>query len=287
MLNEYPGHDASAFVDGFELRDLMRRTISGVFLVVVAGGLLVAGPVPFGILVAIIASIISWEWSRLIRERDVVDAALGVHVVAVVIATLLSAFGLAALGAAVVLGGAILVALLTQGRRPVLSLAGVLVSGLPAVALLWLRGDVPGGLLAAAFVMLVAVACDTFSFATGKLLGGPRLAPKISPNKTWAGLIGGLAASGLTGLAFAYAAGLSPDYLAIIGLALGVACQAGDLAESAVKRAFRVKDASGLIPGHGGFMDRVDGLAVGAILAALLAILIGPGHPATALLTGV
>ena len=109
----------------------------------------------------------------------------------------------------------------------------------------------------------------------------------MSPNKTWAGLIGGVTAAALTAACVAtFVPGSSMVRLALIGLGLGLVSQAGDLAESALKRGFGVKDASGLIPGHGGFLDRIDGLVVAAVVAAFLAILIDANVPSRGLLLG-
>ena len=142
------------------------------------------------------------------------------------------------------------------------------------------------GFLAVLFIFVIVAATDTAAFAAGRLIGGPRLATRISPNKTWSGLGGGLVAAALAGAVFAALVGVSPAALALTGLVMGLIAQAGDLAESALKRTFGVKDASNLLPGHGGFMDRVDGLVTAAVAAALAALYVDPTLPAKALLAG-
>ena len=134
--------------------------------------------------------------------------------------------------------------------------------------------------------MIVATA-DTAAFLCGRLLRGPLLWPQVSPKKTWSGLAGAVAASAVMGALFSLAvSGASAPRLAAIGAALAVVAQAGDLAESALKRRFGAKDAGSILPGHGGAMDRVDGLIAAASAAALAAAAIDMLSPARALLLG-
>ncbi len=147
--------------------------------------------------------------------------------------------------------------------------AGVPYLGLGVVALLWLRAGPESGRLAVLFVLLVVWASDIGAYATGRLLGGPLLAPAISPGKTWAGALGGLAAATAVGFATLHPAS------ALLAAGLGTAAQAGDLMESAMKRGFGVKDSGWLIPGHGGLLDRLDGLLTAAPAAAALQLLAG------------
>jgi phosphatidate cytidylyltransferase len=123
------------------------------------------------------------------------------------------------------------------------------------------------------FVFAVAWVTDTASYVAGRLIGGAKLAPGISPNKTWSGFVVGASIPALVGVAFAAAIEeTSAPRLALVSIVLALACQGGDLIESAVKRRFGVKDASRLIPGHGGLLDRVDGLLLAAVVAALIAL---------------
>lgn len=267
--------------------NLRLRLISGGVLATVAFLLTYAGPLPFGLLILVCALVISWEWGRLVRGATF-DLGFFLHAIAVTAAVVLAAAGYAALAVAVLVIAAITLIPLYIGRGARLSGLGVFYVGLPAVALLWLRSDEPFGFTAVLFVFAVVWSSDTAAYAAGRSIGGPKLWPRVSPNKTWAGLIGALAAGAAAAAVFAV---LEPDAaplrLVLLGVALAFVAQAGDLAESALKRLFNLKDASDLIPGHGGFMDRMDSIVAAAVAAALLALAVDPQAPARALLFGV
>jgi phosphatidate cytidylyltransferase len=146
-----------------------------------------------------------------------------------------------------------------------------------AAALLWLRNDAGAGWANVLFVVLTVWASDIGAYLFGRLFGGTKLAPAISPGKTWSGAVGGLACAIGVGLGAAgYTA--SPAWRALaVAAGLSVVAQAGDLLESGIKRHFGVKDSGHLIPGHGGLLDRLDGLLTAAPVAALLAVALGRG----------
>lgn len=265
--------------------DLLPRIVSGLLLGAIAIGLTWLSPMAFGALVLIVTVLMSWEWGRIVRGSDF-DLALVVHAGAAALAVILAVPGYAALGLAVLAIATIIIVPLQFGDRAVLSALGVLYTGLPAVSLIWLRGDEPYGLTAVLFIFAVVWTTDIAAYFSGRILGGPRLWPRISPNKTWSGLLGGVAASAAAGALFAIWAGANVPALALSGFILGLVAQGGDLAESALKRHFGVKDASNLIPGHGGFMDRMDGVVTVAVVAALFALLANPSLPAHALIFG-
>ncbi len=159
---------------------------------------------------------------------------------------------------------------LCNGRAAWL-VAGLFYIIVPCLALLELRADPAHGRDTLLWLFAVVWAADTGAYAFGRLIGGAKLAPVISPNKTWAGLIGGIgmagAAGGLTALILD-SAGLFT--LAGWSAAIGAVSQAGDLVESWVKRHFGVKDTGAILPGHGGLFDRVDGLLAAAVAVALI-----------------
>ena len=149
-------------------------------------------------------------------------------------------------------------------RRPLPLAAGLTYAFLAMAALLALRAI--GG-TRETFTLLAIVWCsDIGAYMAGRIVGGPRLAPRISPGKTWSGAAGGLAAAMIGGsIVFGY---LSVGTLCVLGM-LGIASQLGDLGESALKRHYNVKDSGHLLPGHGGLLDRLDGLMAAAIVAGV------------------
>jgi phosphatidate cytidylyltransferase len=266
--------------------DWTTRLVWGLVMAAAAAALLFAGPIPFYGLVVVVTLLLSWEWTRLVHGGSA-DALMAVHLGASGLAAILAAMGWPALGLLALLIGAILAMLLTLGRSSGFAALGVLYAGLPAVAIIWLRSDAVLGLPAVLFLIAVVVATDTAAFLAGRLIGGRKLWPRVSPNKTWAGLLGAVAASVLVGAAFGLSlAAASPWRLALVGAGLAVVAQAGDLAESALKRRFGAKDSSALIPGHGGVMDRVDGLVAAATAVGLAAFVVNVHSPAHALLVG-
>lgn len=277
--------DAAVEVPRGALREVGERIASGVVLALVAGALLYAGPAPFAVLVGTAAVLTSVEWSRIVRGEGV-DAGLVVQAGSVLIAAALTAAGFAALGLAAIAAGAILTGLLCFGRHPLLSAEGVLYAGLPVVALIWLRDDPAYGLQAVLFILIAVVVTDIAAFVFGRLIGGPKLAPAISPNKTWSGFLGGITMAGVAAAGFAVWLGADPVKLGLAGTVLGILAQIGDLTESALKRSFGVKDSGTIIPGHGGIMDRIDGLVFAAAAAGIFAFAINPQAPARALLFG-
>jgi len=143
---------------------------------------------------------------------------------------------------------------------------------LPCVALLWLARE-GGGRVTLLWLFAVVWATDIGAYATGRGIGGPRLAPRWSPRKTWAGFAGGMLCAALIGALTAIAAGRSQALpLVLVSAGLAIVAQFGDLAESLAKRRFGVKDSSSLIPGHGGLLDRLDGLLAVIPAVALMTL---------------
>ncbi|MCW5746397.1 MAG: CDP-archaeol synthase [Alphaproteobacteria bacterium] len=166
-------------------------------------------------------------------------------------------------------------------RRPGWLVAGSLYIALGVLAAFWIRHDAHVGRLTFLWLLGTVWATDIFAFLVGRQVGGRRLAPAISPGKTWSGLAGGMAAATLVSIAFAY--GSSADWLrlAIWGAVIAAVSQTGDLAESAMKRRFGVKDSGHLIPGHGGILDRVDGLLAALLFVAAVRLVGGGTAPWT------
>ncbi len=225
-------------------------------------------------LMAAAAGGLAYEWVALCGGRPGRMPGLGVPL-AVLFAGLVAVLDHERWALAVLAAGAFLVGWIS-GRRALA--AGVLYVGLASVALIWLRGDGAAGRANVLFLVFVVWASDVGAYAAGRWLGGRKLAPAISPGKTWSGAVGGLLAAMLVGelAGRLLAAGPAGQAAMVAGL-LGVSAQAGDLLESAVKRHFGVKDSGRLIPGHGGLLDRLDGLLTAAPTAAALALVLGRG----------
>lgn len=168
---------------------------------------------------------------------------------------------------------------LKPGPRPGLSLAaGWAYMLLGAASLHWLRSDSAVGLMDVLFLLAVVWSSDIGAYVAGRVMGGPKLAPRVSPGKTWSGALGGLVAAMAVGLLVSQQFAPGPVMHALVVAAgLSVASQLGDLLESACKRHFGVKDSSRLIPGHGGVFDRLDGVLGAAPVAVGLALALGPG----------
>jgi phosphatidate cytidylyltransferase len=149
------------------------------------------------------------------------------------------------------------------------ALIGIVYLGVPAVAFLALR-DLPNGMQLVFWLVIVVVATDVFAYLTGRSLGGPKLAPKISPGKTWSGLVGGTPGALILGAAVASMVGWSWLQGGLFALILALVAQSGDLFESFIKRRAGVKDSGRLIPGHGGVLDRFDGYLFAVPTLALL-----------------
>jgi phosphatidate cytidylyltransferase len=273
-----PRAERSPSVRGQTLR--MRFLSSAILLPVAFGAVWLGGPYWDG-LVCLFAIAMAWEWSSICAQGDQPPAgkilAIGppglASILAVAIATAVAAFDryvpalvLLGLGAACVAATG---ALVRAGRAPWRGL-GVLYVGLPCIAIMWIRAQHGDGLATLLWLLALVMAVDTGAFAAGRLIGGPKLAPRVSPSKTWAGLGGGVAAAMLIGWIAALLLGV-PSMVPLIWVsaALALVEQAGDLAESAFKRRFGVKDSSHLIPGHGGVLDRVDGLLAVSVVVAL------------------
>ncbi|MCL6697468.1 phosphatidate cytidylyltransferase [Sphingomonas sp. NSE70-1] len=212
------------------MSELATRTAVGIILIGIALASALFGGTVFAVLVALIATVMYVEWTRIVDTWG--------------------------------LGWKIL---------------GFFYCLLPAVSLLWIReraeyGGVGTGFDLLIWVFLVVWATDIGAYFAGRAIGGPKLAPSISPNKTVAGLIGGVICAGLLAGAWVYCVGL-PAKLLWLAVIFGAAAQLGDLFESGLKRKAGVKDSGTWLPGHGGLLDRLDGLVPVAILTAALLVL--------------
>jgi len=273
------GNDAAGPSDR---QNFFRRTASALVLAPLAIGAAFVGGWVFAAACTVTAALVLWEWSILVsRAADWRILAPGLPALgAAAILAQGNSPGLASAAIAVgALGAAIATGVQPQSERRSArtifwAVAGVLYAGVLLTSPIVLRSDPQMGFAALAFLFATVWATDIFAYLTGRKLGGPLLAPRVSPRKTWTGAIGGLAGGVVAGALVAYAsAGTHLVAAGVLALILSIAAQGGDLLESSVKRRFGAKDTSALIPGHGGVMDRVDGFLVAALVAVVIGAL--------------
>jgi phosphatidate cytidylyltransferase len=257
---------------GAKWGDLGVRTLSAAVLIPAVLADVWAGGIWFHLFVALIGILMALEWVTIVHRGSPVQFAL--HAAGAMCGALLPldvglSGGLLAVAVIAVISAA--VALAEGGQGSKWRYLGVVYVSVPPVALVILRDDPAHGVAAIILVMLMVWAADTLAYFAGRIIGGPKLAPAISPKKTWAGLLGAMAGSALAAYAVAKTLGLSSALiLVLIAAVLAIIEQAGDLFKSAMKRHYGVKDSGHLIPGHGGVIDRVDGLVAVATAAAII-----------------
>jgi phosphatidate cytidylyltransferase len=254
--------------------ELRKRVASGIVMAALAVGAVALGGWPFALFWAAAAVGVFWEWSAMVASGAAAVRTVGI--VALIAGALVAGAGqIDAASLALAAGAAAVAAACPRGRRG-WGAAGVAYAGVLLIAPIMLRRDPELGTLAILFLFAAVWSTDILGYFAGRAIGGPRLAPRLSPKKTWSGACGGALGALAGGVALVYIAGnsaLAPA--AGVAFVLSIASQAGDLFESAVKRRFGVKDASHVIPGHGGLMDRLDGFIAASLVAALVGILRG------------
>lgn len=267
--------------DGWVAGEVAQRTVTAIALAAPAAAAVILGPPYLTVFVGAIVAVMAWEWVRVTGARTFgpTGAALAGLLVAAVTAAAFGRFYWAYGIVAAAVPAVVAVARLHAREHAWPIAAGAVYIGVPALSLLWLYARNEIGRELVIWIICIVIACDIGAFFVGRALKGPKLAPRISPGKTWSGALGGAAFAVVVGVALGLALRLaSPLVLAGAALLLAVISEMGDLLESGVKRAFRVKDASGILPGHGGMMDRVDGI-VAALVAAAFAIWLAGGDP--------
>jgi len=260
---------------------LGRRVVSAAVLAPVVLALVIFDVWTFALLIAVGSVFMALEWRHLITARfdqtagNLAGMAAGGAAVLVI---LMMAMGWAELALLLALFCASTSGLIATfaGGSAFWTIIGVLYLSLPVLALVWLRALPENGLAMTIWLLMVVWSADIVAYFAGRGIGGPRLAPSISPGKTWSGFCGGMVGAVIIGAMVTMVNGpfriLTALFLAV---GMAVAVQVGDLAESALKRSAGVKDAGALIPGHGGLLDRVDGLLFAAPVLAVIALFIG------------
>jgi len=254
--------------------DLPLRVAAGSTLMVLALGTAWVGGFLFLAFWLAASEIVVWEWQRLVGGERLIVARVVAGAVALALAALSALHNsIAGVVAALILGAAA-VGWIAGWRQGIWAAAGVLYAGALVASVALLRVSPSFGMASILWLFAVVWGADIAAYFAGRLIGGPRLWPRVSPGKTWAGAIVGAFAGAVLGLMLA----AWTNRLAALfwlGLATAIVSELGDLFESALKRRFGVKDSSGLIPGHGGLMDRLDAFTSASFFAAVVAIL----HP--------
>jgi phosphatidate cytidylyltransferase len=254
---------------------LAARIASGMVLATIAISGALIGGWTFALLIAALGMLMTFEWDRLCG-----GPAFGpfgtMHAAAVAGASLATGAGRLGPALLLVLAVAVFTAILARGRgrdwRWLVS--GLLYISIPAIAAVWIRGDEDWGRLAILGLFAVIWSTDTGAYFAGRAIGGPKLAPSISPGKTWAGLVGGVAAATVAAMVVGELAALHPIWvIGVAGALVSLVGQVGDLGKSKVKRHFGVKDSGTLIPGHGGIIDRLDSTLATLPLLAIALVL--------------
>ena len=251
--------------------DLGVRALSAVLLIPAVLLDIWLGGIWFELFAAFLGVLIAHEWTIIGHGRS--SAQFALHAAAAMSAAFLPGdIGVFPSLAVIVVLTALSIVAMAWSKRPknLWTYVGVPYVALPVLSLVQLRQDATWGVHAIMWLMLMVWATDTFAYFAGRMIGGAKLAPLLSPKKTWAGLLGGMAGAAV--ISVVYALWFLPTWqmLALVAAALAALAQGGDIFESAFKRFHDVKDSGALIPGHGGVLDRVDGLLVAVVAAAFV-----------------
>ncbi|QQR40511.1 phosphatidate cytidylyltransferase [Devosia rhizoryzae] len=252
--------------------DVGTRLASAAVLVALTVAALYFGGYFFAAVVGAVYAGAYREWETMVSRAPLTPRGMVIIGLVGVSGLLYPVFGLAGLAAAI---GVALVVAASMGREDFLwRAAGILLFGLLILSLLLIRNTSTAGILAGVYLGTVVWMTDSAAFFTGRQIGGEKLAPEISPSKTWSGALGGLALGTGAGLIAWVVLTDSPIWIGLaLSCAISILGQAGDLTESAIKRHFRIKDSGDLIPGHGGLMDRLDSLTFGVFVVVIVGAL--------------
>ncbi len=264
-----------AAIKGRGRREIIIRVATALIIAPLGLWAVYSGGLALMLATAACGIIAAFEWTRMAAQTEVgwirwaQYAVLGLGAAGAVFA---APHGLEAVALASLLGCAAACGLAVAGKGSMSSMAfGAIYTSLPFGCFVWIRELAPQGQWLLLAVLVIVWTTDIGAYFAGRGFGGPLLSPKDSPNKTWTGAIGALVCAGLAGAAVARGGGGDFLHWLLFGLTLSVVSQLGDLLESRFKRLYGVKDTSGFVPGHGGVLDRLDGLMAATVAAALIA----------------
>ncbi|WP_022726898.1 phosphatidate cytidylyltransferase [Fodinicurvata sediminis] len=258
------------------MANMARRVLAALVLIPLVVGIFLLGSPYSDMLLLLVVLLMAWEWSHLVLSKPEATVlhvsfslAAGLCFLAWVYAPPLVACLATAIG--VTTGWALGRMGQTRPGTGAWLVLGLFYTVLPILAFQFIASDTYHGGLLAIWLLLVVWSTDTAAMVSGKTIGGPRLCPRVSPNKTWAGLLGGAVFAGFVGMIAAMLFSYErPLILFPVAMVLACVAQAGDLLESLVKRHFHAKDSGRLLPGHGGILDRVDGLVTASPFLLML-----------------
>ncbi len=254
--------------------------LTAALLIPIVIGLTWLGGLWFQLMVLLLAALLAIE----LIDNVAKDRIFVLYTIA--LATFLGAGVLAVFGYILIalgygLTGALICMLVAKlsGPRAYILAGGTAIGSAAVVSLIVLRGDTEFGLIALLWLFCVVWSADSMAYFVGRLIGGPKLAPRISPNKTWAGFFGGMVGAALAGFVLARIADVGSELaITTVSAVAAIVAQGGDLQESWAKRQLKIKDSGRLLPGHGGVWDRVDALIVVAIFGLAIGFVRGDGQ---------
>lgn len=255
-------------------REILLRVVSAAVLAPLGLWAVYTGGLPLVIATGVTGAVAACEWTRMAAQTEAAWAKYLLYVVMAAssaVAAYLAPNGIELVALAALVGCVVSAGIALAGKGSASSMAfGAIYTTLPFGCFVWIREATPNGQLFLMAILVIVWTTDIAAYFAGRGFGGPLLSPKDSPNKTWTGAIGALVCAGLAGAAVARGAGGDFVHWLIFSLGLSIVGQSGDLLESRFKRLYGVKDTSSLVPGHGGVLDRLDGLIAATVAAAVV-----------------
>jgi len=255
---------------------LLPRVLTAALLIPLALGSIWAGGRLYSAVIAAMTIFLLFEWTRMV---DGAELRRGFYVLSATAAaaSFVTSSGHADWALLIAMAGGIVATVIEWPKPspPSWPAVGALYIIVPAIAALWLRLDAPEGGFVTLLLFVAVWAADSAAYLVGKAVGGPKLIPQISPQKTWSGAVGAVVSAGLASAALA--AILRPHEAGgalLLGFVIGMAAVAGDVLESMFKRRYGLKDTGGVFPGHGGVLDRLDGFLIAALALAAIVLLL-------------
>ena len=256
-------------------RNFLVRSLSTAVIVPISGYIIIVGGNYFSIFISMLGAVMIWEMARaifgVVQPRFLIILSIGFGLVILLTGLNTGIMLISTFVLLLVASFSIYCLVINQADKITRFLVFSLFIVIPCLLFLWLREAKE--LIILFWILSCVVATDVGAYLVGKIIGGARLAPKISPNKTWSGLFGGVTASAFTGLGFSVFWMEKHFKFVCLSLLIAIVAQMGDLLESRFKRKYSIKETSNLIPGHGGIMDRLDGHMAAVTFIALISSL--------------